>query len=144
MLYQAVQNASETLWLKNINEWSFSWVSYHIIETADFYSRDTPNGMEWGKYTGINWKTDTEKEILEKKSSITKQSLLSYLEAIESRITQVLELRSESELFSKDGFEEFFPSILEKFLYLLRHDTYHLGELSKALRDHECKRLKWQ
>ena len=46
-------------------------------------------------------------------------------------------------LLEPDEFQ-MFPTRLDKYLYLLRHNLMHMGELNKALRDHNCPRLKWE
>lgn len=134
MLHQAIENAPDIYWLKWDNDWSFSWNIYHIIETADYYKRSTPKGMEWGKKAG--GKT--------KKTKITKEQLLVYLEEVEYQISDLLEKSSDEDLLGTDEFDDGHLVILEKLLYLLRHNMHHIGELNKALRDWECERIKWK
>ena len=148
MLRQSIENAPEKHWKEvQIDDsekvWSYSWNIFHIIETADFYSRNTPENMEWGKKAGINWDTDLPEVIAEKKDLITKLHLKKYLKEIEGRITKIFESNNDLELLKKDNFH-WFQSIYEKYLYLLRHDMHHIGELNKALRDWKCKRISWQ
>ncbi|MFX1284571.1 MAG: DinB family protein [Promethearchaeota archaeon] len=144
MLRQAIKNVPDTYWSKEINDWSFSWNIYHIIETADYYKQSTPTGMEWGKRVNINLKADSENTIKQKKAKITKDQLLGYLEEIEDQVSDLLENSSDEELLGKDEFDDGHLIILEKILYLLRHNMHHIGELNKALRDWQCERIKWQ
>lgn len=143
ILRQAIENITDEHWLEIVNDWSFSWTVCHIIETAEFYSRNTPEGMEWGKITGINHETDTDEMKIQKQARITKELLLNYLDEIEERITTYIENTSDEDLFEKDGFDPHLKSILEKLLYLLRHNMHHIGELNKALRDWNCQRISW-
>jgi hypothetical protein len=148
MLHQAIENAPEKYWKEvqvdeSENVWSYLWNIFHIIETADYYSRNTPETMEWGKKAGINWDNDLHEVITEKKDRITKTHLKNYLEEIENRITKTFESVYDLELLNKDDFH-WFQSIYEKYLYLLRHDMHHIGELNKALRDWNCTRISWQ
>ncbi|MFX0085031.1 MAG: DinB family protein [Candidatus Hodarchaeota archaeon] len=148
MLHQAIDNVPEELW-KEVqvddfeNTWSYLWNIFHIIETADFYSRNTPENMEWGKRAGINWDNDPPEVIVNKKDRIQKSHLKEYLKEIEDRITEIFDSKDDLELFKKDNFH-WFQSIFEKYLYLLRHDMHHIGELNKALRDWKCTRISWQ
>ncbi|UCG01261.1 MAG: DinB family protein [Candidatus Heimdallarchaeota archaeon] len=144
MLRQAVENISDEFWLTTINEWSFSWTIYHIIETAEFYSHSTPLGMEWGKYAGINWEVDSEDEINKKKSLITKEVILNYLEDIEKRISNYFTNVTDYDLFDTDGFDNGNLYVIEKMIYLLRHNMHHIGELNKVLRDSNCQRISWR
>ncbi|MFW9993836.1 MAG: DinB family protein [Candidatus Odinarchaeota archaeon] len=142
MLREAIDKVPQDLWAKVAVEWSFSWVVYHIIESADFYCRNTPEGMEWGKRAGIERGKDSESVVSEKKSGITKEILIIYLDEIKEKLSRVLGATTDSELLTRDGFT-WFDSVLEKFLYLLRHNMHHVGELNKTLRDNECERIRW-
>ncbi|MHA2365864.1 MAG: DinB family protein [Candidatus Hodarchaeales archaeon] len=142
MLHQAIENIPEKMWLDTKNDWSFSFNVYHIIETANFYIKNDPKDMIWGKRANIDWNNDSESNIIEKKSKITKNDLLIYLDETKVTISEVLESMADNELMSKDDFK-WFNSIIEKLLYLLRHNMHHIGELNKTLRDYECKRIEW-
>ncbi|MFX0114942.1 MAG: DinB family protein [Candidatus Hodarchaeota archaeon] len=142
MVQQAIENSPQELWPKTTNDWTFSYVVYHLIETAEFYCRSMPEGMEWGKKAGINWETDSEIAKREKIAEISKEDCLNYLKEMEDRLAGILAAVNESELLEKDGFH-WFSSKFEKMLYLLRHNMHHIGELNKALRDCDGDRIKW-
>ncbi|MFW9904747.1 MAG: DinB family protein [Candidatus Thorarchaeota archaeon] len=144
MLRQAIENITEEFWITTINNWSFSWNIYHIIETAEFYSRNTPLGMEWGKRVGINEEMDTEEEINRKKSRITKEFLLDYLKEIEDKITNILTNSKDDDFFKTDEFDKGTLYVFEKLIYLLRHNMHHIGELNKVLRDSNNQRISWR
>ncbi|MFX1516458.1 MAG: DinB family protein [Promethearchaeota archaeon] len=143
MLRQAINNISEEFWLTTVNDWSYSWNIYHIIETAEFYSRNTPHGMKWGKRANINWEIDSEEEITKKKSRITKGFLLQYLEEVEQVISDVLTNSTDEEFFDTDEFDQGDLLVFEKLIYLLRHNMHHIGELNKVLRDSNSQRISW-
>lgn len=105
MLREAIENIAEEFWSTTINDWSFSWTIYHIIETAEFYNRNTPLGMEWGKRVGINWETDSEEVISNRKLNITKETLVDYLKEIETQIADNLINFNDEDLFNTDGFD---------------------------------------
>ncbi len=143
ILRQAIKNIKDEYWFTVAKDWSFSWTVYHIIETAEFYSRNQPEGMEWGKRAGINWETDSEEEINQKKSNLTKENLLIYLGEVEDRIVNLLNNYTDEELFTTDGFDGGNLVIFEKWIYSLRHIMHHNGELNKVLRDSDCQRIRF-
>ena len=143
MLKEAIENCTEPNWHRGKDEWTYSWIIYHIIETADFYSRNNPEDMVWGRRVDIKWEENSEEEIKRKKTSISKEFLLEYVEEIEQRLSNLFSSNNDEELLKKDDFS-WFDSIYEKLLYLLRHNSYHLGELAKDLRDFGCERIKWR
>ncbi len=68
--------------------------------------------------------------------------MLVFLNDIAHYIENYLKRVSDKELLEKDGFD-WLSSVLEKFQYLIRHNTYHLGELTMQLRACDCKRIEW-
>jgi hypothetical protein len=98
--------------------------------------------MEWGKRAGYSLENvkDIKKDILPK---ITKELVLNYLQEIEDRVKSFLSNSSVESLLEKDSFH-WFSSVLSKFIYSLRHTTYHVGELARVLREWECDLLHWE
>lgn len=142
MLKSAIEKCPDQYWNEAQDGWTFSHIIFHIIETANFYSRSNPDEMDWGKKAGINWEENTEEEIIEKKSRINKTFLFNYSKEIESRISNFLLSTNDKDLLKKDDFP-WFDSIYEKLIYLLRHNSYHIGELAQILRASYVDRLKW-
>ncbi|MBY9000008.1 MAG: hypothetical protein KGD64_03765 [Candidatus Heimdallarchaeota archaeon] len=68
--------------------------------------------------------------------------LQEYREDIEKKIEDFLNGVSDKELLDKDDFI-WFDSILGKFVYLLRYNEFHLGELAQILRNMDGEKLKW-
>ncbi|MHA1408680.1 MAG: DinB family protein [Candidatus Heimdallarchaeaceae archaeon] len=142
MLRAAIESVPEEQWHDGKDQWLFSWTVYHIIETADYYSRSYKEGMKWGKVADIDWENDREEEIEEKQKKVTKELVLAYLAEIEPIIERDLKETTDEDFLKKDGFS-WFHSKYEKLIYLLRHSTHHIGELAKTLRDWDCERIKW-
>ena len=152
MLRQAIEKIPDEKWHTGIFErepvdkesklWFFSFTAYHAIETAEFYIATTPEEMEWGKKAGFNWDnvSDIKKDILPK---ITKELVLEYLNEMEERVSSFLSNSTPEGLLEKDGFH-WFSCILSKLIYLLRHTTFHAGELGRMLREWECDLLHWE
>ena len=141
MIRQAIECVPDEFWHKGVNQWFFSILAYHIVETADYYASSDPKAMTWGQRAGYDWEDvkDIEKDVLPR---ITKDLVLSYLKDVEEQIDNLLSSMSNDAFFNKDGFDRF-SSILEKLVYLLRHNMFHIGELFRALREWGCERPKW-
>jgi uncharacterized damage-inducible protein DinB len=139
MLREAIANVPDEFWYGTEHDWNYALTVYHIIETQEFYLGDNPKEMVWGKLLG---KKDNEEATAQDKYP-SKESLLDYLAEIEERIQEYLKHVTLTQLLEKDGFK-WFSSIFQKWLYLLRHNAHHLGELGRMLREWECKRMKWQ
>lgn len=139
MLRDAIENCPDEYWYGTDKDWSYSRTVYHIIETQEFYLRDTPEGMEWGKLLKDEKNPDVPTDTVYP----TKGILIDYLDKLENNITEYLKDVKLDNLITKDGFK-WFSSVFEKLLYLLRHNAHHLGELGRMLREWDCKRMKWQ
>ncbi|MBN2231075.1 MAG: DinB family protein [Candidatus Thorarchaeota archaeon] len=141
MLKDAIKNVPDEKWHKGTESWFFSLTAYHIVETMDFYTRDSPKGMKWGAKAGYDWDStkDIETDILPK---ISKDIVTAYIKEMEERLKTFFETKTPDQLSSDDDFE-WFTSIFERILYLLRHNMHHIGELCKTLRDWKCERAKW-
>jgi hypothetical protein len=144
MARQAIEQIHDEKWtdgVKGDEEWFYSLRIYHIIEAAEFYSRDTPKRMQWGARLGeINWwETISHKKAAE---LISKGDMLVYLNEIALKLENYLKDVSDEVVLGKDKFH-WFASILEKYQYLIRHNSFHLGELTMHLRAHNFERIKW-
>ena len=146
LLRQAIFNISDNYWKKIISQdeknfWTFSLTVYHIIETTDYYMRFSPDDMEWGLKGNIDWESSLSLE--QKISRLTKTLVVQYLDEIQPKLTKIFALTPNSQFFKPDSFS-WFPCILDKYLYLLRHNMMHIGELNKALRNCNNPRINWQ
>ena len=138
MLRQAIEKVPDDHWFKGTKNWVFARGVFHIIQTADFYLQNTPEGFDWKKRLGnLDWETS------DPEAFPSKDEQLTYLNEIETQISSVLQTMKDVELLDKDGFH-WFNSILEKFIYLLRHNMHHIGELGQMLREWEFDKIKWE
>jgi uncharacterized damage-inducible protein DinB len=139
MLRQAIDKVPEGSWNRTNNDWTFSDTVYHIITTQEFYFRDTPEGMGWGRmYGDPKYKADDPEKYYP-----SKQILLEYQGRLESEICEYLGSKNDSGLEMNDGFKEWLPNVHVKFLYLLRHNAHHIGELARMLREWDAERVSW-
>ncbi|MFW9802739.1 MAG: hypothetical protein ACFFFC_08820 [Candidatus Thorarchaeota archaeon] len=155
MIRQAIMNVPDEKWStgligrgepwlepEEMNIEYYSYVVLHLIESADFYSRDDPNNMKWGSAIGgIDWKNETPQETA---SRISKEAMLDYAKKIESQLTKKLDSLSIEDLLEQDGFSKSYPNRLAKYLSLMRHTMFHIGELARVLRNYGCERLSWE
>ena len=145
LLDQLIVNCGEDLWFHEFTNsdkgfWIYSLTLYHILETTDFYYRSSPTGMNWGAKGNIKWEEKI--PITEKIVFLTKDLLSDYLEEIKQK-TKLIFKNNSIQLLKSDEFQ-MFPTRIDKYLYLLRHNLMHIGELNKALRDFNYPRLKWE
>jgi hypothetical protein len=141
-LQAAIKKVTDERWHDGVGQWYFSQTAYHIIETAQFYLGSDPDAMKWGARAGIVWDDveDIEKEVLPK---LTKELVSSFLGEIGDEAAKVMRPLSNEGFFKKDGFD-WFSSILDKLMYLLRHTNYHVGELNRALREWGLSPARWE
>ena len=141
MLRTAIENVPDEKWHDGSEGWYFSLTAYHIVETMEFYINDDPDVMKWGNRAGFDWDNieNKERDVLPK---ISKNLVTIYLDEVEELVTKTITSIDSKKFASKDGFH-WFESVFEKYLYLLRHNMHHNGELSRTLRDWGCKRSKW-
>ena len=74
---------------------------------------------------------------------LTKLDVLDYLDEMEERTVRILQDHTLESIMEPDGFRKHLTSIFLKYVYLLRHASYHIGELAMKLRDWKCERCKW-
>ena len=155
MLRQSIENVPDEKWAvgiksidkpwsetKGVNIWYYSDRVYHIIQTVEYYTNDDPKIMKWGgRIGGIEWRKESPEVTA---SRIKKDDMLEYVEETEKKLREKLLSFSDSDLFETDGFSDYLDSRFTKFLYTMRHSMWHIGELSRALRDYDCKRTSWQ
>jgi hypothetical protein len=142
MLRQAIAQVSEDQWAQDVKDWSYSLRVYHIIETAVYYTRADPEGMPWGERLGtINWWEQMTAH--EAAQQLSRDDMTAYLDETEGLMNILFATATDDSLLEKDGFH-WFSSIFEKLQYMLRHSTYHIGELALALREWDCERIKWE
>ena len=146
LLLQTINKVSDAQWDHYIsfdpdNFWIYSLTIYHILETTEFYMRDSPDGMIWGKKGQIDW--GNKLPLQTKITHLTKPFIKQYLGEIKEKMTSLFTLTQEDQLFATDGFSHF-PSVLDKYLYLLRHNMMHIGELNLFLRQSKHPRINWE
>jgi uncharacterized damage-inducible protein DinB len=140
MLDDALKGITEEKWLTEIDGWTYADVIYHILNTQEFYIRDTPKGMKWGElYGSPELKNSKPMDYYPKK-----ETLLKYLEEVKNSLRNYLLSIKDEDLYNSDGFKEHLSSIHKKLLYLLRHNAHHLGELALMHRINNLEKVEWE
>ena len=119
MIRKAIEVVPDEYWYGKTHDWSYSQTLYHILETQIFYIRDTPEGMEWG--TLLKELATDDKPIEEVYPP--RVILMDLLEKTEKEVTDYIKGLTLEQLLGKDDFE-WFSSVFEKLLYLLRHNQH--------------------
>ena len=148
MLRQSTENIPEDKWYAGGKSWSYAWTVYHVVECADALLRIGTRDFHWLGKIGLSWSEikrgdDFKNKVLPR---ITKTVVLDYLQEVESNLSTMLEALTDEDLLLADesGKDEgLYETVLERLIYLLRHQHHHLGELSKALRDWDCEKITW-
>ena len=101
-------------------------LSYHALETVDFYAGELSEGFEWGALGG-DWDDP-------KATPPAPSDLLAYADRVARKVTGWLEdLGPEQWVESDPGFA-WFPDRMTRALYSLRHLEQAVGELNGMLK----------
>lgn len=96
-------------------------LAYHLVDTLDFYTCDTPPEAYRGKPLCPDWETAADEELP------TQAQVLDYLAEMKARLAAWLET---TDLLAPDTARPWTgPNTLGRALYLLRHNQHHISEL---------------
>ena len=149
MLQQAIENIPEEKWNDGGTGWTYSWTAYHAVEGTDALSRIGTKDFVWLSRIGLTWnEIDFEKNEFVTKvlSKITKKLVFKYFNEVRDSTMKRLESLTDQNLRDPEicgWYDGLFSTVLERVVYLLRHQHHHCGELALALRNWNCERLKW-
>jgi hypothetical protein len=147
MIEDAIDLIDSDNWLERYNQFSYGQRLYHLIETWEFYIRDDPEGMKWGYLIDLPEdlsEDDWENAFNEKMNNLSPDKLKTYLGEIVNQTRNKLSGLSDQGLINEDGFKIWIPNRITKYIYLIRHSMWHLGELSLHLRMNNKSSIKWQ
>lgn len=95
-------------------------LAYHIVETAEFYTSDTPEGFPWGHRFGCDWEGAKVEELPDQ------DAVAAYLAEVRDQAKRFL---SQDLLAEDPDFPWCGGARLDRALYLVRHTHHHVGEL---------------
>ena len=128
-------------WKEDENDWVYAYILFHIVEALEFYNSNSAE--EWKPINDVSANSrEKETKSLMKKD---KQFFEDYVDRVEKQTLAVLGKLSDQDLLKNDGFgSRGFKSIMHKYIYVVRHCMYHLGELTKSLRSRGMERIIWE
>jgi uncharacterized damage-inducible protein DinB len=114
-------------------------VALHTIETAEFYSREAPDGSVWGHRFGLDWEAASPEELP------SQEAMLAYLGEVRARLDKWLRAASDGDLLAaQDGFPWTGETRLETMIYLLRHTQHHAAQVAAGLRHRGLPMVEWR
>ena len=139
MLREAIGNCADEEWKRDAGNWFLipSRLAYHIIETVDFYSRESPEDMPWAERFGVDWETREVEKLPDR------EPMLDYLEEIRGSLRGKLRSMSDEAILSGHPFPWTGTTLLERMIYTLRHSMFHLGQIQAELRRRGLKGAEW-
>lgn len=110
----------------------------HSIETADFYSSDSPE-FDWGGRFKVSWSDGDIADFP------TQDELLVYFNEVKEKLVDYISAFKDEEYLGDDPFGKWTGNgRLGRMLYLISHLRQHMGELNAVLRDRNIPRVKWR
>jgi uncharacterized damage-inducible protein DinB len=139
MLREAINNCADEEWKSDAGHWFLipSRLAYHIIETVEFYSRESPEGMDFAGRFGVDWETREAEKLPDR------EAMLDYLEEIRGSLRGKLRSMSDEALLAEHPFPWTGATVLERMVYTLRHSMFHLGQIQAELRRRGLKGAEW-
>ena len=139
MLREAIGNCTDEEWKRDAGHWFLipSRLAYHTIETVHFYSRESPEGMDWGGRFGVDRETKDTEELPDR------DPMLDYLEEIRGSLRELLLSMSGDDLLADHAFPWTGATVLDRMIYTLRHSMFHLGQIQAELRRRGMKGAEW-
>jgi uncharacterized damage-inducible protein DinB len=140
MLEEVIRNCPDDEWKSGGGNWFLvpSRLAYHTIETVDYYSRQSPEDMEWGKrFGGVDWE-EQQVERLPDRASIS-----AYLEETQEDLRAKLRALTDQDLLASHPFPWTGATLLDRLIYTLRHSMFHLGQIQAELRRRGLKGAQW-
>lgn len=103
-------------------------LTYHTVETADFYSSDCePDGFPWGHI-----KADT------------KELALAYIEQVQAKVRQWTLQHDDEQWLSPQSICKWTgATVLDRGLYALRHTQHHTAQINAELWRRGLPRGEW-
>jgi uncharacterized damage-inducible protein DinB len=139
MLREVIGNCPGEEWKRDAGHWFLipSRLAYHTIETADFYNRESPEGMDWAGRFDVDWETQDAEKLPDR------EPMLDYLEEIRSSLQSKLHSMSDESFLAGHAFPWTGATVLERMIYTLRHSMFHVGQIQAELRRRGLQGAEW-
>ena len=137
MLRDAIASFPEEAWAAGDRpSMTPAWLSYHALETVDFYAERLSEGFEWGALGG-DWQ-DPEA------TPPAVSELLAYADCVTEKVTHWLENPDSERWSDSDPGFAWFPDRMTRALYSLRHLQQAVGELNGMLKRRSAPPAPWR
>ncbi len=115
-------------------------LAYHTIETVDFYNGETEKSFKWGARLGINiWEAATPSELP------SKEQVNKYAEEVRIKTETIFSEWNDMNFMAKQTiFHWTGKTLLDRFLYIIKHSYYHLGQINAVLSASGFTPLNWR
>lgn len=137
MLRATIERIDDAAWHAGVDHAVPAWIALHTVIVADFYLQTDLSTFDRSARLGVS---DREPG----KPLPGRAALREYLDEVAARTDAFLRGLDDAALFAA---ETLFPwtgaNVFERTVYMLRHTTYHLGELSYVLRLHGAEATEW-
>lgn len=139
LLSEVITKIPEDLWREDFRSLHApSRLAYHTIETVHFYIGETEENFSWGTKFGIPWWKATESELP------TNTQINEYAKEMKKNVEAIFAQRSDEkflepqEIFCWTG-----DTLLDRFIYILKHSYYHLGQINQTIKASKNEPTDW-
>ncbi|HJN14744.1 MAG TPA: DinB family protein, partial [Armatimonadota bacterium] len=128
MLRSSARRISPDRWRKDDNaklnpaRWAL-----HAVEAAEWYERDDPDGFPWGKRFG-DWERGSADQLP------TQDELIAYIDEVAATLGAHLRASTDEDLAAASPYPWTGETNIGRWVYTLRHTTFHAGEVDMNLR----------
>ena len=139
MLAETIGNCSGWDWRRDAGHWLLipGRLAYHIMETVEYYSRESPDETPRAERFGVDWETRELEKLPDRKL------LLDCLGEVRGRLLSKLCSASDEAMLADHPFPWTGKTLMELMMYALRHSMFHLGEIQSELRRRQLRGAEW-
>ncbi|MFX0212323.1 MAG: DinB family protein [Candidatus Hodarchaeota archaeon] len=140
LLSEVIVKTPNDIWGKDLRSLhASSRLAFHTVETVDFYIGETETNFPWGKKFGEPlWETFTESKLP------TKAQVKEYADEMKKKVETIfakcndIKFLEPQKIFSWTG-----ETLLDRFVYILKHSYYHLGQINQLIKESGNEPTDW-
>ena len=140
MLENAILACPEIIWGDRSRQPEYWYIVYHTLFFLDFYLSDSAEGFAPPAPFTL---AELDPAGLLPDRVYTKDELLDYLEHGRRKCRAAIETLTEERAYQRCGFERPDVSVLELYLYTMRHVQHHAAQLNLILRQTINSAPRW-
>jgi hypothetical protein len=139
-LQRAIEACPETLWGQRDAKPEYWRVAYHTLFFLDLYMRDSPEGFAPPPPFTLD---EGDPDAPDPPQPYSKRDLQQYLRRLRVQARESIDSLSDDRAAERCGFHWVEGSVLELYLYNLRHVQHHAAQLNLLLRQNVGSAPKW-